>query len=276
VPAQQLVQGGRRRGAGGLVQAAEDAAQAAVAGTLGDQGDAAAAPQAQPGANAGAPGRGPAGPLPGPAHDPHDLNGVWNMRRGFGGNAYGRVPPEMTDWAKDQFKQIKSSNGGDYTLEQTNDPVITKCYPPGTPRIYLQPFPWQIVKGDKEVLFIYEYDHTVRHVFTDGRKHPEDVTPTYMGDSIGSWDGNTFVVDTVGFNDKTWLDRVGHPHSDQLHVVERFTRVNLNDLELDITMEDPKALVKPWDVHLAFQLRPDWTLEEQVCTDNGDFLHFEK
>ena len=182
----------------------------------------------------------------------------------------------MTAWGQEQFKLSKSSNGGPYTLEQTNDPVITKCYPPGTPRVYLQPFPWQIVQTPKETIFLYEYDHTVRHVFTDGRKHPEDVTPSYMGDSIGSWDGDTFVVDTVGFNDRTWLDRVGHPHSDQLHVIERFQRVNLNDLEVDITMEDAKALAKPWTVHLGFQLRADWTLEEQVCPDNGDFVSFEK
>jgi hypothetical protein len=134
----------------------------------------------------------------------------------------------------------------------------------------------QIVQAPKEVLLLYEYDHTVRHVFTDGRKHPEDITPTYMGDSIGHWDGDTFVVDTVGFNGKTWLDRAGRPHSDQLHVIERFHRMNERDLELDITMEDPIALAKPWQVHFGFQLHADWALQEQVCADNGAFVSFEK
>ena len=184
--------------------------------------------------------------------------------------------PKLTAWGEDLFKKSKSSNSGEYTLKDTNDPVITRCFPPGVPRIYLQPFPWQIVHAAKETLFLYEYDHTVRHVFTDGRKHPEDITPTYMGDSIGRWEGDTFVVDTVGFNEKTWLDRAGRSHSDQLQVIERFRRVNLNDLELDVTMQDPKALAAPLNVHMQFQLHPDWTLQEQVCTDNSDFLSFEK
>ncbi|PYU27098.1 MAG: hypothetical protein DMG30_00430 [Acidobacteria bacterium] len=221
-------------------------------------------------------GRGPAPPVQGPPHDPHDLAGVWNTRRGYGGNSYDRQGPEFTPWGQEQFKLAKASNGGQYTLQQTNDPVTTKCFPPGVPRIYLQPFPLQFVQTPKEVIILYEYDHTVRHVLTDGRKHPDDLTPTYMGDSIGRWDGDTFVVDTIGFNDKTWLDRAGRPHSDQLHVVERFQRMNLNDLELDITMEDPKALAKPWNAHIGFQLHPDWSIAEQVCADNGDFVSFEK
>ncbi len=212
--------------------------------------------------------------IAGPPHDPHDLTGVWNLRPK--GSNFGRVPPNLTPEGEQLYKESKSSNSGQYTLEQTNDPVITKCFPPGVPRIYLQPFPLQIVPTPKEVIILYEYDHTVRHIFTDGRKHPDDVTPTYMGNSIGTWDGDVFVVDTVGFNDKTWLDRVGHGHTDQLHVIERFHRVNLNDLELDVSMQDPKALATPWNVHMQFQLRPTWSLEEQVCTDNGDFLSFEK
>ena len=77
---------------------------------------------------------------------------------------------------------------------------------------------------------IFEYDHTVRQIFMDGRAHPDDITPTYMGHSIGKWEGDTLVVDTVGFNEKTWLDRDGHPHSDQLHVIERFHRVDRDNM----------------------------------------------
>jgi hypothetical protein len=218
------------------------------------------------------------GPVEGPAHDPHDLNGVWNMRGFAGGGGFGNLKPSLTPLGEELFKKAKSSNNGEYTLETTNDPVITHCFPPGVPRIYLQPFPWQIVQTPKETILLYEYDHTVRHIFTDGRKHPDaaDIQPTYMGDSIGHWEGNTFVVDTVGFNDKTWLDRGGYGHTDQLHVVERFQRVNLNDLELDIRMEDPKAMTAPWNVHLQFQLHPNWNIEEQNCADNQSFLGFEK
>jgi hypothetical protein len=220
--------------------------------------------------------RGPAPPVPGPPHDPHDLTGVWDGRRGYGGSTFGRQEPEMTEWGQQQLKSAKASNNGAYTLKETNDPILTKCLPPGTPRIYLQPVPMQVIQTPKAVLLLYEYDHIVRYVFTDGRKHPEDITPTYMGHSIGRWDNDIFVVDTVGFNDKTWLDRIGHAHSDQLHVIERFHRLDQNNLELDITMEDAKALAKPWDVHFGFSLHPDWDILEQACTDNAAFVNFEK
>ena len=84
------------------------------------------------------------------------------------------------------------------------------------------------------------------------------------------------MVDTVGFNEKTWLDRTGHRHSDQLHVIERFHRLDRDNMQIDITMEDPKALTKPWVSQLTYQLRPDWTISELVCTDNAGFLGFEK
>ena len=234
--------------------------------------------QGQPGAQANPPqqNRGPAPPVPGPPHDAHDLSGLWNMRRGYGGNSWGRPQPELTALGQQKNKEAKASNGGEYTLQQTNDPVITKCFPPGVPRIYLQPFPVQIVQTPAELIILYEYDHIVRHVFTDGRKHPEDLSPTYMGHSVGRWDGDTFVVDTVGFNDKSWLDRIGHPHSEDLHVIERFHRTDRDNLELDIAMEDPKILAKPWNAHLGFALHSDWSLMEQVCTDNDAFLNFEK
>jgi hypothetical protein len=220
--------------------------------------------------------RGPAPPVPGPPHDPHDLTGVWNPRRGYGGATFNGPGPEMTDWGRQQLKLAKASNNGDYTLTETNDPILTQCLMPGTPRIYLQPVPMQVIHTPKGVLFIFEYDHIIRQAFTDGRKHPDDITPTYMGHSLGSWDGDVFVVDTVGFNEKTWVDRVGHAHSDQLHVVERFHRLDQNNLDVDITMEDPKALAKPWNVHFGFSLEPTWDILEQACPDNYTFVGFEK
>jgi hypothetical protein len=220
--------------------------------------------------------RGPAPPVPGPPHDPHDLTGVWNPRRGYGGATFAGPGPEMTDWGRQQLKLAKASNNGDYNLTETNDPILTQCLMPGTPRIYLQPVPMQVIHTPKSVFFIFEYDHIIREAFTDGRKHPDDITPTYMGHSTGSWDGDVFVVDTVGFNEKTWLDRVGHAHSDQLHVIERFHRLDQNNLDIDITMEDPKALAKPWNVHFGFSLEPTWDILEQACPDNYTFVGFEK
>jgi hypothetical protein len=212
----------------------------------------------------------------------HDLSGVWNMlpaaaQKRFINSTYTQEEPAMTPWAKAKYEASKPSNGPrTHPLKETDDPVLRKCLPPGTPRIYLQPFPVQFVQTPKEVIILYEYDHTVRHIYVDGRPHPADVIPTYMGHSIGKWDGDTLVVDTAGFNDKTWLDRDGHPHSDELHVVERFRRVDRDNMQIDIMMEDAKALAKPWTTKLTFQLKPDWDLMELACTDNAAFEDFEK
>jgi hypothetical protein len=97
-----------------------------------------------------------------------------------------------------------------------------------------------------------------------------------MGDSIGHWEGNTLVADTVNFNDKTWLDRMGHPHSDALHVVERIRRINHDHLIDDLTIDDRKAYSKTWTAHLDFTLKPDWTLTEQFCEDQDSFQNIEK
>jgi hypothetical protein len=220
-----------------------------------------------------------AAPAPAPEHD---FSGVWNLRatpdqRKFLGSTYTAEPPAMTPWGTEKYNAYKPSNGPrTHSLKDTDDPVLKLCLPPGTPRIYLQPFPLQIVMTPKEMMMIFEYDHTVRQIFTDGRPHPEDVTPTYMGHSIGKWEGDTLVVDTVGFNEKTWLDRDGHPHSDQLHVIERFHRTDADNFVDEITMEDPKALAKPWKTQLNFQLKPGWDIMELACTDNGAFEDFEK
>jgi hypothetical protein len=237
---------------------------------------------ASQGAGGGAKASGAAGGTASAPAPEHDLSGVWTMRatpaqRKYLGSTYTAEPPEMTAWAKERYDATKPSNGPrTHSLKETDDPVLRTCLPPGTPRIYLQPFPVEIVQTPKEALLLYEYDHTVRRVFTDGRKHTDDITPTYMGESIGHWDGDAFVVDTIGFNDKTWLDRDGHVHSDQLHVVERFHRTDRDNMQVDITMEDAKALAKPWVTQLFFQLRPQWDVQEQVCTDNASFLDFEK
>jgi len=222
---------------------------------------------------------------PTPAVAPaHDLSGVWMMRNPPGSNRGFTLytftdqktdPPVLTPWGEAKFKEAKDSNGGAYTLDQTNDPVLTKCYPPGTPRVYFHPYPFEFVQGPKYLLQVFEYDHTIRRIYTDGRQLPEDPDPSWMGYSIGHWDGDaTFVVETVGFNEKTWLDRLGHPHSDQLHVTERFRRVDADHLQVDIMMTDPKALAKPWSATFYYENRPTWELGEISCS--GDYLDFNK
>jgi hypothetical protein len=134
----------------------------------------------------------------------------------------------------------------------------------------------EIVQTPGRVLMLFEFSHFIRQIYTDGRKHNTDLGPTWMGDSIGHWDGDTLVVDTIGFNDKTWLDRAGHPHSTDLHLVERIRRVDKSTLQDDLTIEDPKAYTKPWGGQLTFQLRPTWNITEMVCEDNVNFDQFLK
>jgi hypothetical protein len=219
-----------------------------------------------------------------------DLTGIWrrsrrppdNARRytmhEIAGTLTLREPP-MTPWAKAKYDAAKPNVGPrGVPLSDSNDPV-TKCFPPGVPRIYLMRVgqPFEIMQIPGRVIMFFEYDHLVRQIFTDGRKHPQDLIPSWMGHSIGAWEGDTLVVDTVGFNDKTWLDGEGHPHSDELHVVERFRRAGHDALTIDFTIDDPKAYAKPWDAHTVFDLKPGWNIGEVVCVDdNANFQDTEK
>lgn len=217
--------------------------------------------------------------------DPHDLSGVWSQEHPrnlpvverYWNYTYSKEEPSLTEWGQAQYKAAKSSFGQHtYPLAETTDPLYHSCTPPGLPRVYLHPFPMQIIQMPGEVLILFEYDSMRHQIFTDGRAHDELLGPQWMGDAIGHWEGDTFVADTRNFNDKTWLDRMGHPHSDQLHVVERFHRADHDHLTDDITMEDPKAYTKPWTAHLDFVLRPTWTLGEQFCEDEHSFEDFDK
>jgi hypothetical protein len=174
--------------------------------------------------------------------------------------------PPLQPWAEEIYKAAKPSYGPRGSPD-SKDPILS-CLPPGVPRILLIPFPMQIIQTPDSVFMIFEYDHYVRQIYTNRTHHPRDLDPSWMGDSIGRWDGDTFVVDTVGLNDKSWLDQVGHPHSSALHVTERIRRVDHDTLEDDISFEDPKAFSKPWEGRQVFKLRPTWHLMEYVCEDN--------
>jgi hypothetical protein len=209
-----------------------------------------------------------------------DLTGVWDRQnpRGFqpaSATFPGEMPP-LTPWGQAQFENTRPAYGA-RAVQDSTDPVNpTKlgargCFPPGVPRIYLHPLPMEIIQIPGRLFLHFEFDHILREIWMDGRSHPTDLSPTYMGHSIGKWERDTLVVDTIGFNDKTWLDRVGHRHSEDLHIIERFRRVDHDTLQDDITVEDPKALTKPWNTHVIFALRPDWEILEYACADNANF-----
>lgn len=218
-------------------------------------------------------------PAPAPARD---VGGVWMMRNPPGSNrGYTNFtftdpkqdPPSLTAWGEARFKEAKDSNGGNYRLDETNDPVLTKCYPPGVPRVYFHPYPFEFVQVKNAVLQVFEYDHFLRRMWTDGRPVPTDPEPLWMGTSVGRWlNDTTLEVVTVGFNDKTWIDRAGAPHTDQLKVTERFRRVDFDHLEMDMIIEDAKTLAKPWTSKGYFDLRPEWEIGEISCS--GDYLEW--
>jgi hypothetical protein len=216
-----------------------------------------------------------------------DLTGVWRRSRQPPDNSrkythYETMAltvdkPPMTAWALERYNAAKPFVGPRaIDIGKSNDPTIN-CFPPGVPRIYLiQTTMMEILQQPGRVMMYFEYDHFVREIFTDGRKHTEDGAPTWMGEAIGHWEGDTLVVDTRNFNDKTWLDYDGLPHSDQMHVVERIRRVDAKNLEITMTIEDPKAYTKPWTTHLRYEARPDWKIEESMCADNVNFSEMNK
>jgi hypothetical protein len=215
-----------------------------------------------------------------------DLSGVWSQHppdsaRKFAIYSFtGEIPP-MTPWGEAQYKATKPSFGPLAVADSTDpvNPTTGKdigCAPPGVPRIYMHPYPMEIIHVPGRVIMLFEFSHFIRQIFTDGRPHPADLSPTWMGDSIGKWEGNTLVVDTVGFNDKTWLDRAGLPHSEDLHLTERIRRVDHDTLEIKITIDDPKAYTKTWGGQLIFQLKPGWNIMEFICEDNGNFFDLQK
>jgi len=196
-----------------------------------------------------------------------DLSGVWFIDE-YHRNILPNEDPPFHPWAADLFKQ-RQQQSENRTPDSGPDPT-ERCIPPGIPREMLQPFPWEIVYARDRVIMIFEYQSLVRQIFTDGRGHPKDLEPTYMGNAIGKFEGDALVIDTVGFNEKTWLDPMGLPHSDAMHVTERIRRPNHNTLVDEYTIDDPKAYTKIWKAQRTFQLKPDWHISEYVCAENNN------
>ena len=160
------------------------------------------------------------------------------------------------------WKAYDAANG-DYT---------GSCLPFGLMRSMNSPDPIQIMQSPKYVALLYE-QNTWFHIIPIDKPHHDGATPTWFGDSTGHWDGDTFVVDTVNFNGRTRLDTIGHPHSDALHVIERFTRTDATHIGYEVTIDDPKTFTKPWTNKRTFTLRTDWEIMEYSCEENNKDLY---
>ena len=201
----------------------------------------------------------PHGPAPRLPDGHPDLSGVWQ-----GGGPVGDLAQGMP---KGETIPLLPSAKAIMDKRESKDDPEANCLPTGIPRI--APYPWRIVQTPTHIFFLFEGNiHSYRQIFMDGRKHPADPDPTWYGHSIGSWDGDTLVVDTIGFNDKFWFDFRGHPHTEQLHTIERYTRKDMGTLENKTTIIDPGAYSRPFTVTFNARLRPHEDLMEYICQEN--------
>ena len=193
-----------------------------------------------------------------------DLTGVWLLDH-FQPALFpkGTAPP-FTPWGQEQFKKND-------TL--VNDPNLA-CLPHGVPRVMFVPLPFEIFQVPGRVIMFQEAGNEIRQIHLD-RGHPKDPELTYNGDSVAKWEGDTLVVDSIGFNDVTWVDHAGIPHSEQLHVVERIRRIDHDTLRDDITVEDPKTFTKPLTASQTYKLKPGWEIAEYTC-DHNKYIYHEK
>jgi hypothetical protein len=153
------------------------------------------------------------------------------------------------------------------------DRPSSKCLPHGIPDQMLIRVPLKIVQNPGLTLILYEEFARFRQIFTDGRKHPPVASPAWLGYSIGRWEGDWFIVDTRGFNDKSWLDDSGRPHSEALHTVEKFRRTDFGHMDVEVTIDDPEAYTKPWSFPMKFELLTDTEMIEDVCDNERDSEH---
>ena len=209
-----------------------------------------------------------------------DLSGVWIRREGE------NTPPRYSDkglaftlsWfmpknaeiplrpaAAAIFRERAARDGGGRPPE--------RCLPYGIPAAMLPPEPFKIVQTPGLTLILYEALVDFRQIFTDGRKHPKLINPAWYGYSVGKWVGETFEVETVGFNDQTWLDGLGLPHSEELRVIERFQRPTAGHLQMEATIDDPQMYTRPWTFKVDFDVIPDADLIENVCENEKDAIH---
>ena len=174
------------------------------------------------------------------------------------------APPALP-WADAYFKKVQASAGAGRPQE--------RCLPHGVTDYDTLTMPIKIVQTPGNIVILYETYNHFRQVFMDGRALPKDPQPTWLGYSVGKWEDDTLVVDSSGFNDQTWLDDAGHPHTEALHVTERFRRPDFGHIELKLIVDDPKAYTKPWGATARLNFVADDEMIESICENEKDFEH---
>jgi hypothetical protein len=201
-----------------------------------------------------------------------DLSGVWGqggeMTGGAAGRGFSREVPPLQPAAMAQYKSNRAglSDLTEKGLDEF-DP-LTYCFPPGAARSMIMPYAFEIAQRPGIIYIIFEFGSGIRRIYTDGRKHPDDLSPSWMGHSVGTWQGDTLVVDTVGLRPETWIDPTGVPHSDALHMVERFRRSGKDTLEVQFSFDDPKAFTRPWGGTRLYHPDHSEVSDYFVCEEN--------
>jgi hypothetical protein len=218
--------------------------------------------------------------------DPHDLSGVWSRTggdRGMSSRPGVDVPP-MTPEGQKLFDASRPSYGPRAVPPATGNDIVGECNPQGIPRLLFFPRPVEFIQLPNRLIQHFQWHHVLREIWTDGRKpHTDPDTLRWYGYSTARWEGNVFVVDSTGFDDRTWLDHYGYPHSDQMRLQERYQRIDHDTIEMTITVDDPKIYTKPWvsQKKTWSLLTPEefsldgWTgLPEEVCAPIDEVDNF--
>ena len=208
-----------------------------------------------------------AAPAPKTADGKPDFSGIWQAPNGryLNNLAADGVEVPMQPWAAKLLAERQEN--------QAKDRPSGECLPHSVTDFDAHFTPKKLIQTPGVLVILFESYHSWRQIFTDGRALPESREPGWFGYSAGKWQGNTLVVDTVGLNEKTWLDDIGHPHSDALHIIERFRRPDFGHIVVEVTIDDPKAYTKPWTVSIPWVYVADTELLDWVCENNKDPGH---
>lgn len=195
----------------------------------------------------------------------HDLSGVWMPYSIRMEGIDEKARPPLTPWGQAKFDAAAPLVGPRAVAGKENNPAL-RCEPEAVPKSLVLPNPFEIIQIPGRMFMFFEQYHLWRTIWADGRPLPKDPDPSFLGIAVGKWEGDTFVVDTVGFNDKPWVDSYGNPRSEQMHLTERYRRLDHDTLEMQIIMDDPKAYTKTWvSPPQKFKLEPNWEVAEFFC-----------